>query len=229
MRKDYCTKLTKEDLIKGGISLITDDCQVFGPDGKMKAISVNAQGYLQITIYEVDENGNKIKCPIQRKIGSKLIDTYIYKTKTVSLQRAMWAWFHEEGVPAGYVVDHISNKHDNIEDYQLNNLQLLTPLQNISKERFDEKRILKCDLRKNIDYYLAKLDMYTEKYVNAKKDHDAHLVHLSRCNISLTKARIRYWLINNGIDQAINDWFNANADYDETRLKVFRLEEIKGE
>ena len=228
MRKDYCTKLTKEDLIKGGISLITDDCQVFGPDGKSKTISVNAQGYFCINIYEVDNYGNKIKQPIKRKVGDKVVNTYIYKTRSISLQRAMWAWFNDE-VPAGYVVDHVSNKHENIEDYKLDNLQLLTPFQNIAKERFDEKRVLKCDLKRNIDYYLAKLDMYSEKYNKAKEDHDAHLAHLARCNISLTKARIRYWLMCNGIDQAVNYWFKNKVSYNDTVAKVYRLEEIRGE
>ena len=230
MRKDYCTKLTKEDLIKGGITLITEDCQVFGPDGKQKAISVNAQGYLQIAIYDVDEDGNKIKMPIKRKTkGCKeVVETYIYKTRVIGLHRAMWAWFSPTNeVPEGYVVDHISNKHTDIEDYKMENLQLLTPFQNIMKDKdIENDRVIKCNLRKNIDFYLAKLDVYLQKYSEAKKNHEANAAHLARCNISYTKARIRYWLINNGFEKATHDWYANNEDYTMAVLKFYRLKDI---
>ena len=228
MRKNYCTKLTKEDLIKGGITLITEDCQVFGPDEKLKKISINADGYLCINIYEVDENGNKIKMPIKRKMSGckNEANTYIYKTRTVGLHRAMWAWFKNE-VPEGYVVDHISNKHDSIEDYKLENLQLLSPFENVMKDKnLKECRIIKCNLNQPISFYINKLNNYLVKYNKAKEEHNANSAHLARCNISYTKARIRYWLINNGMQAAISSLFYDGVDYDNARWLEFQLKNI---
>ena len=42
-------------------------------------------------------------------------------TRTIGLHRAIYAWYNNE-VPDGYVVDHINNKHSDIEDYTLENL-----------------------------------------------------------------------------------------------------------
>lgn len=43
-RQTYATKLTKEDLIKGGITLVTEDGLVFKGD-KQVTPTINAAGY----------------------------------------------------------------------------------------------------------------------------------------------------------------------------------------
>lgn len=200
MRKDYATQLTKEELIKGGITLITEDGLVF--KGETQVIpTVNAAGYLMLSIYDLDEEGNKIKKPIIRKDKryKNPINTYIYKFRTVGLHRAMWAWFNEE-VPTGYVVDHINNKHTALEDYHLSNLQLLTPGQNLAKEKDESTRMIKCKLNKPLSFYEDKLSMYVEKYEEAKKNKDAELAHKLRSNIANARARIRYYMAH--IDEA---------------------------
>lgn len=193
-RKTYASALTKEELIKGGITLISEEGYVFRGD-KQVIPSINRQGYWMLNIYELDENGEKIKLPVKRKFkGCKnYSDTYIYKVRLVGLHRAMWAWFNNE-VPEGYVVDHINNKHESIEDYKLDNLQLLTPAENLEKEAGESVRQLKCKLDRPLSYYEAKLKMYEKKYEEAKKDHDVELIHSLRGNLADTKARIRYWL-----------------------------------
>lgn len=193
MRKIYASRLTKEDLIKGGITCITKEGLVFKGE-KEAALSVNCQGYLMLNVIEVDEAGNKIKIPVKKSWGKseKLYDSYNYRQLCVGLHRAMWAWFHGE-VPEGYVVDHINNKHTELEDYNLDNLQLLTPAENLKKEKGESTKTLICKLNKPLSFYEEKLDKYLAEYETAKKTHNAELAHKLRGNIANTKARIRYY------------------------------------
>ena len=217
-RKNYASKLTKGELIKNGITLVTEDGYVFKGD-KQITPSINLCGYFVVTLYELDENGEKIKKPIKRQFKGckKISDTYIYAMRTVGLHRIMWAWFHDE-VPEGYVVDHINNKHDAQEDYRLENLQLLTPAQNLTKERSESIKQLKCNLNKPLSFYECKLDSYLAKYNEAKKNHDVELAHKLRGNICQTKARIRYYKAH--IDE-------ANAVRAEAEEKIAKKEAKK--
>ena len=88
------------------------------------------------------------------------------------------------------VVDHIDNHHHKLSDYRLDNLQLLTPYQNTTKERKMSTKTLKTPL--TIDELNAKLIRFTELYEQAKLEHDAKGAHLQRCNIANTRARMRY-------------------------------------
>lgn len=148
-----------------------------------------------IQIYALDEEGNKIKLPVTRKFKgcTKTSDTYIYKVRTLGLHRVMWAWFNEE-VPSGYVVDHISNKHENLEDYRLENLQLLTPGENLVKERGESTKQLECSLKKPLSWYEDRLKEYLGQYEEAKKNHEANEAHRLRTNIANLRAKIRYYL-----------------------------------
>lgn len=199
-RKNYASRLTKDMLVKGGITCMTKEGLVFKGE-KEAALSVNNNGYLVLNIIEVDKDGNKIKEPITRtfKGCKKPSNTYRYRQTAVGLHRAMWAWFHDE-VPAGYVVDHINNKHTELEDYNLYNLQLLTPAQNLEKEKGESTRLIKCNLKQPLSFYEDKLDKYLAEYEQAKKEHDAKRVHRLRANIANTKAKIRYY--NENIDSA---------------------------
>lgn len=86
------------------------------------------------------------------------------------------------------VVDHINN---NKLDNNLNNLQLLTPQENLNKDK-PSTRILKCKLDRQLSYYTDKLEKYLYQYELAKKSGLQELAHKLRSNISQTKARIRY-------------------------------------
>lgn len=224
MRKNYASRLTKEMLIANGIELITEDGCVF-KNGKQYFPTVSKQGYLILSLYDLDENGNKIKVPSKKRWGNseKIYDTYNYKAMIVGLHRAMWAWIHGE-VPEGYVVDHINNKHECIEDYHLSNLQLLTQAENVAKERPESnKRELYCNLAKPLSFYENKLMRYLLKYDEAKQNHDTDLAHKLRSNISNTKARIRYYKAHQDEADQINkllfdekkrkaDWHNDVRD-----------------
>ena len=115
----------------------------------------------------------------------------------VSLSRLVWAWKYGK-VKAGYMIDHINNKHENLEDYKLENLQEITPAQNLAKERKKSDFMVKPAKHKTIEDYSFELDYYTMLYEQAKKDHDADKAHSLRSNISQIRAKIR-WIQTYGI------------------------------
>lgn len=190
----YAKRLTKEDLMRGGIIGITETGLVYNKNGLIK-LQINKQGYYSFTIYEFDSEGNKIKVPIKRtfKGCKKETDTYVYKTRIIPLHRAMWAWYNNE-VPEGFVVDHINNKHTNLEeDYKLSNLQLLTPQENTTKERECNIKLIPCKLDRPRSYYEDKLAKYEALYEESKNNKDKEAAHKQRTNIANIKGKLRYW------------------------------------
>ena len=193
-RKTYASRLTKEMLIANGIELITEDGIVI-KNGKQFILTQNKQGYLMLNLYELDEDGNKIKIPITyiRKGRKKPTNTYVYKMMQVGLHRAMWAWLYGV-VEEGCVVDHKNNKHTSIEDYNISNLQLISQRENTTKDREASTYEIKCKLDRPLSYYEDKLTYYEDLYQKAVKDGDQEEAHKQRCNIFGQRARIRYWL-----------------------------------
>ena len=150
----YAKQLTKEYLIKAGIKDIfynPDDSKyhIITKNDTEKELYRNNQNYLYFAIYSFDDKGQHIKRHIKRRFKSskKISDTYTYKMKGLPLHRAIYAWFKGE-VPEGMVVDHIDNKHETHYDNRIENLQLLTPAQNLAKERPVAMNIMTCDMKK---------------------------------------------------------------------------------
>ena len=193
-RKTYASRLTKEMLVANGIELITEDGAVI-KNGKQVIPTQNKQGYLMLYLYELDEDGNKIKIPITRtfKGCKKPTDTYIYKTMMVGLHRAMWAWLYGV-VEEGWVIDHRNNKHTSIEDYNISNLQLISQRENVTKDHEASIVELKCKLDRPLSYYEDKLAYYEDLYQKAVKEGDQEEAHRQRANTFGQRARIRYWL-----------------------------------
>ena len=193
-RRTYARKLTKEMLMASGIELITEDGIVIR-NGKQAILFKDKKGYLRLNIYDFDEDGNKIKVPIIRtfKGCKKPINTYKYKAMTVGLHRAMWAWIYGV-VEEGWVIDHRNNKHTSIEDYNINNLQIISPRENLTKDRKASTKERKCRLDKPISYYEDKLAYYEDLYQKAIKEHNKKEAHKQSTNIYHQKASIRYWL-----------------------------------
>ena len=193
-RKTYASRLTKEMLIKSGIELITEDGTVFR-NGKQVILSKDKNGYLMLGIYELDENGNKIKMPITKicKGHKKPSNTYNYKVRTIGLHRAMWAWFYGV-VEEGFVIDHRNNKHTSIEDYNINNLQIISQRENSIKNPRTSFRELKCRLDKPISYYEEKLTYYEDLYKKAMKNGDKKEIRKQATNTCNQRSKIRYWL-----------------------------------
>ena len=193
-RRAYARKLTKEMLIASGIELITEDGTVIR-HGKQVIPIKGKDGYLKLNIYDFDEDGNKIKIPITRihKGCKKPSDTYKYKSMIVGLHRAMWAWLYGV-VEEGYVIDHKSNKHTSIEDYHISNLQIISPRENLTKDRKASTKELKCRLDKPISYYEDKLAYYEDLYKKAMKDGNQKEARKQSVNTYHQRAKIRYWL-----------------------------------
>ena len=193
-RKTYASKLTKEMLVANGIELITEDGVVI-KNGEQVIPTQNKKGYLMLTLYDLDKDGNKIKMPITRicKGCKKPTNTYIYKPMVIGLHRAMWAWFYGV-VEEGWIIDHISNKHDSIEDYHISNLQIISQRENSIKNPRTSFRELKCRLDKPISYYEDKLAHYEDLYKKAVKEHNQKEINRQVQNINNQRAKIRYWL-----------------------------------
>ena len=193
-RKTYASKLTKEMLIANGIELITEDGAVI-KNGEQVIPTQNKQGYLMLCLYELDEEGNKIKIPITRtfKGCKKPTNTYIYKIMPVGLHRAMWAWLNGV-VEEGCIVDHINNKHTSIEDYNISNLQIISQRENVIKDREASIIELKCKLDRPLSYYEDKLAYYEDLYQKAVKEGNQEEAHKQRANTYTQRAKIRYWL-----------------------------------
>ena len=193
-RKTYASRLTKEMLVANGIELITEDGTVI-KNGKQFIPTQNKQGYLILNLYEVDEDGNKIKIPMTRtfKGCKKPTNTYVYKIMQVGLHRAMWAWLYNV-VEEGYVIDHRNNKHTSIEDYNINNLQIISQRENSIKDREASTKELKCRLDRPLSYYEDKLAYYENLYQKAMKDRNREDARRRIKNIYDQRAKIRYWL-----------------------------------
>ena len=192
----YARKLTKEELIKSGITAVDFETgKVFGAEGE-RTCSINKGGYLVLPIYEFDDNGNKIKVPLRRRYQGckKISDTYNYKQRVVGLHRLIWAWKYGE-VPEGYVIDHKNNKHSELEDYRLDNLQCITPAQNLAKEKPESNRMIKTN--NSLEYCEELLNICLDMYNKAKFEHNAEKAHKYRSLISYYKAQIRYILNKN--------------------------------
>ena len=194
-RKTFASRLTKEMLVANGYELITEDGKVFKNGKQIIPFQDKKDGYLKIYIYDFDEDGNKIKIPMTRlrKWCKKPGNTYSFKTRTIGLHRAMWAWIYGS-VEEGYVVDHKSNKHTSIEDYHISNLQLITQRENSIKDRKASTKEIKCKLDKPISYYEDKLAHYEDLYQKAMKDGDKKEIRKQALNTYIQRAKIRYWL-----------------------------------
>lgn len=152
----YAKKLTKDDLIKAGIKDIffnPYDLQyhVINKNDKEIGLCRNKQRYLCFNVYELDDEGQRIKIPIKRlfKGCKKISDTYVYKIKSITLHRAIYAWFKGE-VPEGMIVGHITNQHETHYDNRIENLQLLTQAENLAKDRSNYRASDIKELRKTV-------------------------------------------------------------------------------
>lgn len=198
----YAQRLTKEDLIRLGIKDIWYDTNeskyhIIRNDDKEIHLSKNKQKYLCFYLYDLDNEGNKIKKPIKvkRKHYKKETNTYYYKSKVITLHRAAWAWFKGE-VPEGYIVDHVDNKHTTHFDNRLNNLQLLTPAENLAKERPNSNTgEMYCLMTKPIEYYLEIYNYWLLEYKKEKEERSSstEYAHKCRCFYNNYRKKIRYW------------------------------------
>ena len=176
----YARELTKEYLQKVGITDITPDGKhIYLESGKeAKQIPINS-GYLAINVYDKEIYDLLYPITKSRTAGELLIPVH----------RAVYAWYNGKTVE-NKIIDHIN---DDKTDNRIDNLQALTPKENIWKNRKCDVWEFKCLLTKPRSYYEEKLEKYERLYEIAKKEKDADRAHKLRTNISQSRARLRYW------------------------------------
>ena len=202
MRRKYAAELTKDMLINNyGIEYVSKDGQtIIGNSGKelKQTITISNRGKTYEKKYstiQTHDRLNRTKIPVKQKYTTKdgtvkTIDSYTYKTTSLGVHRLVWVWYND-CQPAGMIVDHIDNNPLN---NNLENLQLLTPSENVAKDRTGYfTKELKCQMNKPRSFYENKLEGYIMAYEQAKKDKDDKAAHSLRSNISQARARLRYY------------------------------------
>lgn len=195
----YAKRLTKRYLLDQGISYVSKDGYIFDlfgeeiPQVKMPS-GYNGKFYQAIQFDYLDANGNKVKENIDRYFKGY----FTYKKITIGVHRVVYAWFNNE-IPEGMVVDHIDN---NPRNNHLDNLQLLTPEENLAKDRKPSTYKVK----------MAKKKVYTLEYINSKINyHTSILEELKR-----SKTKENYKEINEKIHKrysSIGQWKNRRKQF----------------
>lgn len=179
MRKNYATSLCKEYLQYLGITHVSEDGKEIYKNGKLIK-QCNDGRYNLIELYD----------PIIRQAVPKEKRTNSSGQFALGTHRIVYTWY-KGFIPEGLIVDHINgNKSDN----HINNLQLLTPQQNLFKAR-ENKKMKVYLLPKNKQYSVEEverlLDECITNYEEAKQNHDAKLAHKLRSY----KVKYESWLI----------------------------------
>lgn len=178
MRQNYGTQLTRDYLEYLGITEVSKDgTKVM--KGDQELTQYECGGYRTVSLYD----------PAKRQLIPKEDRTTTTGQLHLGVHRIVYTWYNRI-IPNGMVIDHRNNnKFDN----RLENLQLLTPGENVWKDRECDIKELKCKMNKPRNFYEEKLSKYEAFYEKAKANHDARACHRLRCNISQTRARLRYW------------------------------------
>lgn len=178
MRQNYGTQLTRDYLEYLGVTEVSvDGTKIM--KGDQELTQHECGGYRTICLYD----------PAKRKLIPMEDRANTTGQLHLGVHRIVYSWYHRI-IPDGMVVDHVNNnKFDN----RLENLQLLTPGENIWKERESNTKEIKCKMNKPRSFYEDKLTKYEALYEEAKANHDAKATHKLRSNIAQTRARLRYW------------------------------------
>ena len=157
VRKPYADELTKEYLISKGISYVSKDGTSIIRNGKeLRTFVPNKSKYLYVIFY--------IGCV--ENVG---------EYQLISVQRLVYAW-HNGVAHKGMVIDH---KDENKLNNSIDNLQEITPSQNIRKSRKAGSPII---LKKKVNV-VDMADEYNktmEAYEEAKRVNDQNKAHLLR-------------------------------------------------
>jgi hypothetical protein len=176
--RKYAKELTRDYLEYLGITNVTEDAHVFKGEKELTQHETS-NGYFNVQLYD----------PLLRQTVPMEQRTSATGELSLGVHRVVYVWFNRIQ-PPGLVVDH---KDCNKQNNHLSNLRLMTPAENLAKERGRSTKQLKCCLTKPREFYEAKLNNYLELYEKAKQEHDESAVHTLRCNISNARAKLRYY------------------------------------
>ena len=181
----YAAELTKEYLMKLGITNVTPDgLHIYKGSEELaqyipKAKNVKRR-YFRVSLYDPELRQATPKEERTKTTGAIIIPVHVIN----------YVW-NRGPRKLGLVVDHIDNNQLN---NHIDNLQLISQRENVMKEREASTKQLKCRLDKPISYYEDKLAHYEDLYKKAVKEHNQEEARKQRANIYGQRARSRYWL-----------------------------------
>ena len=184
-RKDYAAELTKEYLMKLGITDVTPDgLHIYRGSEELaqyipKAKNVKRR-YFRVSLYD----------PELRQATPKEERTNTTGAITIPVHVINYVW-NKGPRKLGRVVDHLDNNPLN---NHIDNLQLISQRENATKEREESTKEIKCKLDRPLSYYEDKLAYYEDLYQKAVKEGNQEEAHKQRGNIFNQRAKIRYWL-----------------------------------
>ena len=184
-RKDYAAELTKEYLMKLGITDVTPDgLHIYkGSEELAQYIpkTKNAKRrYFRVSLYDPEIRQATPKEERTSTTGAIIIPVHVIN----------YVW-NRGPRELGLVVDHIDNNPLN---NHIDNLQLINQRENVTKDREESTREAKCKLDRPLSYYEDKLVYYEDLYKKAVKEGNQEEAHKQRCNTYNQRAKIRYWL-----------------------------------
>lgn len=184
-RKPYASEITKDYLKKLGVEYVSTDGKKIIINGKERQPVKSRSGkkhYLVVVLYDADIRANTPKEEKKASTGQVNIGVHILN----------YVW-NKADKPAGVVCDHIDNDPFNND---ISNLQLLTPKENVNKNRTSLPKIAQMPMYITEEEILRKLEGYEMAYEQAKADHDACAAHRLRCLLSEWRSKHRQFLEN---------------------------------
>lgn len=180
----YAKELTRKELERLGVTEVfpvLNKCHLLTPIEGPRIKSAHYDGHHYIMqLYDPD---------LRKTISEEERDTHsgqIY----IPFHRLVYAWFNGS-VPEGMVVDHIDDDPLNNDP---SNLQILTPSENIWKNRPKANtKEVKCSLYRPLSYYETELELAEETYKLAKLKGNAKETHNARSMVAYRRAQIRYY------------------------------------
>lgn len=184
-RKDYAAELTKDYLMKLGITDVTPDgLHIYKGSEELaqyipKTKNVKRR-YFRVSLYD----------PEIRQATPKEERTNTTGQFTIPVHVINYVW-NRGPRKLGLIVDHLDNNPVN---NHIDNLQLISQKENTTKDREESSRELKCKLDRPLSYYEDKLAYYEDLYQKAVKEGNQEEAHKQRANTYTQRAKIRYWL-----------------------------------
>lgn len=204
----YAKMLTRDYLEYLGITEVTKDGHIF--IGNYEKPQQYDGQYYRVNLYD----------PAIRMVTPENERTSATGAFTMTVHRIMYAWYNKI-VPEGYVVDHQNNiKTDN----RIENLQLLSPKENIFKNRVASVAEVKCKMNRPRSFYEERLKNYKLQYEEAKKQGLTYLIHKLRCNIYQVNANLRYW---DNHENEYNDYLKQKEEINKKKEQKYEYNGIR--
>lgn len=219
-RKDYAAELTKDYLMKLGITDVTPDgLHIYKGSEELaqyipKTKNVKRR-YFRVSLYDPELRQATPKEERTSTTGAIIIPVHVIN----------YVW-NRGPRKLGLIVDHLDNNPLN---NHIDNLQLISQKENTTKDREESTRELKCKLDRPLSYYEDKLAYYEDLYQKAVKEGNQEEAHKQRANTYTQRSKIRYWLSHKEEAEALiakkQAYLETKLDSDiyHAKAKIIRL------